>query len=158
MLLYIYLSGLQHNTLHTNPIYGWLGSPDDRLLPLSVHLVPVHLCPHPELLPDNRGSGGLPAHQSTTSRHELMRTDKDFNKAHPTKHYQMSALTGRCGRMPRGPAADHCWWPRRCPPSRAWGGSWWAAPTSPWSSSPGDGWSVQALPALLSLKTISSIW
>ena len=55
MLLCIYLSGESIYSLHTKPIYGRLS-----ILPLSVN-VSVHLSPYPDLLPDYRGSGRLPA-------------------------------------------------------------------------------------------------
>lgn len=48
-------------------------------------------------------------------------------------------LTLMCVPRPRGRGG----W---CCQGRAWGGSCWAAPASPWSSSPGDGWSDPGLP------------
>ena len=63
------------------------------------------------------------------------------------------SLTGNCGRMPQGRAGRS--WRGWCPGPRAWAGSSWASPASPWNSSPGDGWSSLVHPDHLCLKTKS---
>ena len=62
------------------------------------------------------------------------------------------SLTESCWRMPQG-RAGRARWPGWCRGPRAWAGSSWAAPASPWSSSPGDGWSSPARHDRLCLQT-----
>ena len=58
-IVYIYLSGESIYSLHaSHQTYLW--EAQGSILPLSVN-VPVKLSPYPDLLPDYRGSGRLPA-------------------------------------------------------------------------------------------------